>query len=235
VRLLAQLPDRWPCRHLTSALCSPALETGGKGPVLKPVLLVSYAAPWALVMFQGLLRVGLVRASGLSPPAQRSAAADGPKAALLSAPPPTPGALTGEPASPSTTTDVIGASVDSATLAGQLRLLVFVALSCPKLRGDEADLTASATVEQATGRAGMRSAGTAVPPVSRTARARSNASGRQRRADHKLRYRRDSNRRPNPGRRCRRSVPPPRTTRHKMLQQFRARISFMPRQEAVSQ
>ncbi len=118
--------------------------------MMEPVLLVSYLALWALVVFQGLVLLGLVRISALPPLAQRRAGAGEPNAALLGAHRPTPGALTGRPAPPFTAIDVAGAPVNSATFAGQRRLLVFVAPSCPACEALWADLAALAAEERAT-------------------------------------------------------------------------------------
>ena len=115
----------------------------------EPVLLASYVALWALVVCQGLLLLRLVRVSGPSPPARLSAAARAPSAAPPTASLPMPGALTGEPAPPFTTIDVIGAPVDSARFAGRRRLFVFLAPNCPECETMWADLRAMASAEQA--------------------------------------------------------------------------------------
>jgi hypothetical protein len=59
---------------------------------------VSHVALWALVMFHGLLLLGLVRASALSALVGRPAEAPGASVAPLGAHRLTPGALIGEPA-----------------------------------------------------------------------------------------------------------------------------------------
>src|SRR5262249_19572664 len=83
-------------------------------------------------------------------PARRSAGAAGPNTARLGAGQPTPGALTGLPAPPFTAVDAVGDRVDSATYAGQRRLLVFVAPSCPACHDLYANLEAWAPEFRAT-------------------------------------------------------------------------------------
>lgn len=86
---------------------------------MSPPLLLSYAALWLLVIFQGLLLLGLVRTVYRL---QRSVAlgsmsVDGQ-------------ALRGKTAPEFTATDVFGTSIESQSFAGKLRALLFVSPDC---------------------------------------------------------------------------------------------------------
>jgi methylamine dehydrogenase accessory protein MauD len=118
---------------------------------MEPVVLVSYVALWVVVVFQGLLLLGLVRAvAELSTSARRSGTPGVPNTARLGAGQPTPGALTGQPAPRFNAVDVLGGRVDSASFDGQRRLLVFVAPSCPSCQEVWSDIEALSAEYRAT-------------------------------------------------------------------------------------
>ena len=97
---------------------------------MEPVVLVSYVALWVVVVFQGLLLLGLVRAvAELSASGRRSGGLGVPNTARLGTGQPSPGARTGERAPHFNAVDALGGRVDSASFDGQPRLLVFVAPS----------------------------------------------------------------------------------------------------------
>ncbi len=119
--------------------------------VIEPVVLVSYVALWVLVVFQGLLLLGMVRAvAELSASGRRSGRLGVPNTARLGTGQPSPGALTGERAPHFNAVDALGGRVDSASFDGQPRLLVFVAPSCPSCQEVWSDIEAVSAEYQAT-------------------------------------------------------------------------------------
>ena len=110
---------------------------------MEPVVVVSFVALWGLVVFQGLVLLGLVRAvAELSATGRRGVAAGAqhPAGLGVAPPPPTPGELTGQPAPRFSALDVLGERVESTRFDGQARLLVFVAPGCPACQELQAEL-----------------------------------------------------------------------------------------------